>query len=607
MSQTASPSSVSPLAHDLPAGRWHPVAALEDLSGHHVFHAAIEGQELAVWQADDGFLNVWENRCLHLGVRLSIGISDGRELKCQYHGWRYASRTAGCTYIPAHPANAPARTIANRTFPSAARYGLVWSSLGAGGAVPAVPALERATPFVLRAVAVAAPADIAMRHLRSYRFRPSDIAARAGGDGAPAVTAEAGDAFSLTLRAHEEGAETRAVFFVQPVDAGRSVIRGILDGVPAEAGRLAVLHHHDERLALIRDAAAAEAARRPAPAVSAPAPAAPVAHGPEAGPEAAAEGPRVQPALRVQVARKWLTAQGIAAFRLVPLAGHLPAVQPGAHIDVHLPNGLVRPYSLVNAPGEGGHYVIAVKREAESRGGSACLHDSVREGDVLAVSAPRNTFVLRRDATDTLLIAGGIGLTPLLAMAQALAGSGLAFTLHAFAQSRAHLAFPERLDDLGARAVVHPGLDAQGTGAALAALLGDYRPGRQVYLCGPAGMLAAARAAAAAGGWPADAVRAEYFANPEAPDTAGAFEVALARSCLTLSVPEGRTVLQVLQQAGVEIPSSCEQGACGACMCDVIDGEPDHRDVCLSAGERAEGRFLPCVSRARSARLVLDI
>ena len=123
--------------------RWHPIAAANDLPFRHVFHGQLLGRELAVWRADDGYLNVWENRCLHRGSRLSIGINDGRELKCQYHGWRYANRTAGCTYIPAHPADAPARTIRNRTFPAEERYGLVWSSLNATEELPAILALEQ--------------------------------------------------------------------------------------------------------------------------------------------------------------------------------------------------------------------------------------------------------------------------------------------------------------------------------------------------------------------------------------------------------------------------------------------------------------------------------
>ena len=126
---------------------WHPVATTQDLPQRHVFQGKLLGRELAVWRAEDDFVNVWENRCLHRGVRLSIGINDGRELRCQYHGWRYANRTAGCTYIPAHPADAPAQTICNRTFPAIERYGLVWSGEDPSGELPSIAVLDGGNPF----------------------------------------------------------------------------------------------------------------------------------------------------------------------------------------------------------------------------------------------------------------------------------------------------------------------------------------------------------------------------------------------------------------------------------------------------------------------------
>ena len=129
--------------------QWHPIAAADDLPFRHVYHGQLLGREFAVWRADDGYVNVWENRCLHRGVRLSIGINDGRELKCQYHGWRYSNRTAGCTYIPAHPADAPARTITNRTYPAVERYGLVWTAEQPEGEVPTVAGARR--PPAIRA------------------------------------------------------------------------------------------------------------------------------------------------------------------------------------------------------------------------------------------------------------------------------------------------------------------------------------------------------------------------------------------------------------------------------------------------------------------------
>ena len=155
-----------------PKSLWHPVATSIDLPRHHIFHGQLLGREVAVWRADDDFVNVWENRCLHRGVRLSIGTNDGNELTCRYHGWRYANRSAGCTYIPAHPADAPARTICNRTFPAVERYGLVWSGEDPVGEPPLVPMLDDGTPFTLRSLPVNASAEVVLAQLRDHRFQP---------------------------------------------------------------------------------------------------------------------------------------------------------------------------------------------------------------------------------------------------------------------------------------------------------------------------------------------------------------------------------------------------------------------------------------------------
>jgi ferredoxin-NADP reductase/nitrite reductase/ring-hydroxylating ferredoxin subunit len=580
---------------------WHPIAASHDLPYRHVFHAQLLGREFAVWRADDGYVNVWENRCLHRGVRLSIGINDGRELKCQYHGWRYANRTAGCTYIPAHPADAPARTITNRTYPAVERYGLVWSGEQAEGEGPSVPALDGKAPLALRGIPVNAPGELVLAALASYRFQPVE---RIEGNTAE-TTAEAIDGSSIALMARDDGAETLAVFFVQPVDAGRAVIRGVLDRDPGEAARNAVLRHHNGLLSSLRDAVERQAAALPAPA-----PIEPVYERVSAElaemPEPAAHGRKA--ALRVAVSRKWQAADGVAGFELRPLKGLLPTFQPGAHIDVHMPNGMIRQYSVVNGPGESDRYVIGVKREADSKGGSLCMHETVREGDVLAISEPRNNFPLRRDAVKTLLVAGGIGVTPLLAMAQALEHQQLAHEFHYFAQNEGQLAFRDRLDGLKDTLVPHLGLTPPQTGERLREILSDYREDMHLYLCGPGPMLEAARGIAAGLGWPDRAVHFEYFKNTNEIDDSSTFEVALARSCLTLTVPAGKSILEVMREAGVDMPSSCEQGACGTCMATVIEGEPDHQDVYLNDAEKKAGaRIMTCVSRAKSARLVLDI
>jgi len=342
---------------------WYPIAAANDVPFRHIFHGQLLGRELAVWRADDGYINVWENRCLHRGSRLSIGINDGRELKCQYHGWRYANRTAGCTYIPAHPADAPARTIRNRTFPPEERYGLVWSSLNATAELLAVSALDQGPFLPLRGIAVNAPAAHVVELLRKYHFQPIG----ASGSDAAETMLEDADERMIVLRSRQNGAQTVGAFFVQPLDSRRCVMRGVLKGAAQGAERIAVLRHHNERLSKLRDAAEHRTELEPPP----PATETVYEHvAPELAemPEPTASARKAE--IRVQIARKWAAADGIAGFELRSLSGLLPSFQPGAHIDVHLPNGQIRQYSLINGPGESDSYVIGVKREALSRGGS---------------------------------------------------------------------------------------------------------------------------------------------------------------------------------------------------------------------------------------------
>ena len=571
---------------------WHPVASLADVPPRHVAHTELLGHELAVWQADDGHVNVWQNQCPHRGVRLSLGVNDGHELRCRYHAWRYANRTGGCTYIPAHPGDAPAPALCARTHPSIVAHGLVWTSLdGDDGMPPDVSA--GAASMVLRGVPFDAPAATVVGALRGYRFQ------RVGAfDGeAATITVTGSGPLTVQLRAEDGDGASTATFFVHPVDYHHCVVRGVLAPSPDDGDRLAALLHHDARLSDLREAVES--------AVEVDAPWGEVADSVEAP---AASPSRRRGEIPVVVRRRWASAQGIAAFELAPVEGDLPTVQPGAHIDVHLPGGLVRQYSLVNGPGEQDVYRIGVKREPLSTGGSRALHDAVRQGDVLAVSAPRANFVLRRDAFRTVLLAGGIGATPLLAMAQALQTFGAAYELHLFVQTEGDVAFPEIVDRLGAAVVRHVGLDAHGTAAAIERILGPFEPGWQVYLCGPAPMLERARAVAAAAGWPDAAVHYEYFKNTRVIDTASSFDVELARSGLVLAVPAGRSILDVVREHGVMVDSSCEQGACGTCVVGVLEGEPDHQDVYLNPQEHADGRRMTiCVSRARSVRLVLDL
>jgi ferredoxin-NADP reductase/nitrite reductase/ring-hydroxylating ferredoxin subunit len=562
---------------ELRQAAWYPVASSDDLPFRHVYHGQLLGQELAIWRADDGYVNIWENRCLHRGVRLSIGINDGAELKCQYHGWRYANRTAGCTYIPAHPADAPARRITNRTYPVKERFGLVWAALSADA--PEMDVAEAG--FALRPMPVNALPEMVL----------SALVARG-----EAVTQLPPLGAALVLA----GAPGRATYFVQPVDSARAVIRGVLDAEPD----VDTLMAFNAVLARLRDAVEAEAR-----AIELPDPIVPRYE--PVSVELATMPDRVigrQATVRVMVRRRWQAALDVTGIELAPLSGHLPTFQPGAHIDLHLPNGLVRQYSITNGPGDLTGYTIAVKREAGSRGGSAAIAETLREGDVLAVSEPRNNFPLRRDAVRTTFIAGGIGLTPLLSMARALQRQGLAFDFHAFARSAEHLPLGPELEALGDRVSRHFGLGPPETAEAIRQVLGAHSFARHVYICGPGPMLELARGIASELGWPDEAVHYEYFKNTHEIDTSSSFTVELARSALSLTVPAGRSILEVMRENGIEAPSSCEQGACGTCLTRVLEGEIDHQDVYLNGTEKAAGNvMMTCVSRAKSARLVLDI
>jgi nitrite reductase/ring-hydroxylating ferredoxin subunit len=228
--------------------RWFPIAASADLPKRHVFHAELLGQELAVWRADDDFVNVWENRCLHRGVRLTIGHNLGDALKCQYHGWRYASRTAACTYVPAHPANAPATFVRNRTFDAVEQDGFVWTRLKTGDAAP--PAFGDA--LTLRSIPVHAWAGRVTQALPGYRFAPNGRL-NADLDGCK-VTIEPMDAFITAGRSRHGHATTDIRLMVQPVRNDHAIIHGLVLGPVDEVATLAVLRHHNAALTRLRDA-----------------------------------------------------------------------------------------------------------------------------------------------------------------------------------------------------------------------------------------------------------------------------------------------------------------------------------------------------------------
>lgn len=313
----------------------------------------------------------------------------------------------------------------------------------------------------------------------------------------------------------------------------------------------------------------------------------------------------------VRIAHKTIEAQDICSFELVAAdGGALPAFTAGAHIDVHLAGGLVRPYSLCNDPRETHRYLIAVLRDPASRGGSAAMH-ALREGQEIEISVPRNQFGLAHDAQSHLLLAGGIGITPILAMAEQLAAQGAAFELHYCTRSADRTAFTRRLRAAAFAPQVHLHHDDAPADQKhdIAALVAGTRPGRHLYVCGPAGFMEASLSAARSAGWAESALHREYFAGTvTASDSDAAFEVQLASSGALIRVAADQSVADALTAAGVQVPLSCEQGVCGTCVTRVLGGTPEHRDQFLTDEEHARGDcFTPCCSRALSPRLLLDL
>ncbi|MGT2501143.1 PDR/VanB family oxidoreductase [Bradyrhizobium guangxiense] len=297
---------------------------------------------------------------------------------------------------------------------------------------------------------------------------------------------------------------------------------------------------------------------------------------------------------------------GIKLFTLAdPDQWELPPFKPGAHIDLHLPNGLVRTYSLCNEPADNARYVIAVKREAEGRGGSRALHDDVGVGDVIGVSLPRGGLEAGAGIVRCVFVAGGIGVTPFLSMAQHLARTKQAdFELHLIVREEVPLA--AQLGPLieQGRVVVHR---TSRTGRPdLAALVGEGGPATTVACCGPEGMIDDFERVTAA--WPAANVHIERFVAPAPvldPD-AKPFTLSLSRTGTEIQVRAGQTMLAALQEGGIDIATSCCGGICGACKVGWLEGKPVHRDRILSPYER-ERYLMVCVAGSDADRLVLDL
>ena len=286
----------------------------------------------------------------------------------------------------------------------------------------------------------------------------------------------------------------------------------------------------------------------------------------------------------------------------------LAAYTPGAHIDFDLGESGLRSYSLIDWESRNKTpktYTVAVQREENGQGGSLAMH-ALKVGDVLEVSEPANDFELRSGNGPVLLLAGGIGVTPLISMATALSKNGSEFQFHYAARSRSLMGFEDKLQNtFQSQMAFH--FDDQNP-IDLGQVMKDQAPGTQIYICGPKGMIDAAKTAASDAGHSEDAVHVELFSAPETQSDDQAFEVEIKDTGEVFTIPVGKSIIEVLEEAGKDLMYDCQRGDCGICQTDVFEGTPDHRDVVLSESDRESGNVMQiCVSRAKSARLVLDL
>ena len=312
--------------------------------------------------------------------------------------------------------------------------------------------------------------------------------------------------------------------------------------------------------------------------------------------------------LTLLIKGKRLEAQGVYSFELVDLEGQaLPPFTAGAHLEFHLSSGTIRHYSLCNSPLETHRYCVAVLKQEDGRGGSIEMSE-LQVGDTVTALAPRNNFELNNTAKHSVLIAGGIGITPILAMAQKLEAEQQSFEIHYLARSRSTAAYLDTLAEDRFAAHTQTYFQDEAGIADLGAVITEPKPDSHLYVCGPAGLMDGVFDTATAKGWSPDNLHKEYF-QAEASDNsdAEAFEVKLKSSGETFQVPAHRTLFDVLDEAGAFIPCSCLEGVCGTCVTPVVSGEIEHRDVFLSQQEKDSNQLIAvCCSRAKGT-LVLDL
>ena len=319
-------------------------------------------------------------------------------------------------------------------------------------------------------------------------------------------------------------------------------------------------------------------------------------------------------ALKLKVIAVRQATPNIKIFRMESADGTLlPRFSAGAHLEFKLPvrAGRVekRSYSIASSPERRDHYEFGILRERESSGGSSFLHEQVREGQILEAEGPINNFPLCDNATKHLLVAGGIGITPILSMVRVLARLNTVFAVHYCAKSAEEMAFKAELESVcGDVAKFYFDGGEPSRGVDIKQLLANFDPGHHVYVCGPRGLIDAVRSASAAAGWPKHHVHYEFFGAEADLSVGEPLEVLLAESGRELTVQPGESILDAILDAGLDVDYDCKRGECGMCVTRVLEGKPLHRDVYLSARERAAGDCMcTCVSWAESGKLVLEL
>ncbi|WP_020590322.1 PDR/VanB family oxidoreductase [Kiloniella laminariae] len=303
-------------------------------------------------------------------------------------------------------------------------------------------------------------------------------------------------------------------------------------------------------------------------------------------------------------------AESIRSYELRAVDGSdLPAFSAGSHIDFFLPGNMIRQYSLSNNPAERHRYIVAVQKEENGRGGSSYVHKNLKSGSQIEISHPRNHFELDETAGRYKLIAGGIGITPILSMARRLKSLGKPFQLYYACRNKQRAAFTEEMVASGLSAHVLYSFDDQHGPLKTQALFGQPEKDVQIYCCGPTGLMDAVKKVTQ--NWPAGTVRFEHFSadettGPRADD--GSFEVIINSTGKCYLIPAGKSILAVLAENGIFVDNACCEGICGTCETGLLDGEADHRDMVLSDQEKAENRhIMVCCSRAKSPSLTLDL